>query len=120
MPQEVKERQNLSQYNPKNFNFIAYPDQRHGLILNASISMQMSTSANVDYLPLVAFCRITFPAYVMTLFAPVSCLSNIEPLVLLMLWSICLNRIKSARGIQMGASYRIYAKLNFLCILQTR
>lgn len=32
--------------------------------------MQMCASADVDYLPLVTLCRMTFPHHVMTLFAP--------------------------------------------------
>lgn len=62
-----------------------------GWFFNASISMQMCSSANVDYLPLAVFFQMTFPLCVMTLFAPLSCLSNIERFFDLKLSSICLN-----------------------------
>lgn len=82
-------------FNSKKFNLSARPDQRHPLVFNASISMQMWACADVDYLPLAAFCRVTFPPRVTTVFAPLSCLSNIESLSFLEPGSICLSRIRT-------------------------
>lgn len=97
------------------FNISTCPEQRHRLVLNASISMQMFTSASADYLPLAAFSMMTFPPHVTALFAPLSCLSNTEPFFFMMLWCVCLNRIRALEAYKWD-SLRGFMQNNILCV----
>lgn len=112
-------KQHLRLFNSKNLISARAQTRDSVWVLNASISMQMCISASADYLPLGSFPGMTFPPHVMTLFAPLSCLSDIEPFFFMTLWSVCLNRIRALEAYKWD-SRTGFMQNKILCVGQIR